>query len=189
MNATVAYNASAFDNSLGGQLQVSWPNLGSPLSTWVSKGLQAIGVEPGSDFNTGTLSGSSWASTTIDPAHETRSSSKTAFLNPALTSTGIKVYAHTMAKKILFKNTNQASGVKVETLGISYTLTARKEVIVSAGAFQSPQLLMVSGIGPSSTLQSLGISVIKDLPGVGQNMWDHVMFGVTNGKSMLYLAS
>lgn len=85
-----------------------------------------------------------------------------------------------MAKKVLFKNTNQASGVRVETLGIPYTLTARKEVILSAGAFQSPQLLMVSGIGPRSTLQKFNIPVIKDLPGVGQNMQDHVMFGVTN---------
>ena len=61
-------------------------------------------------------------------------------------------------------------------LGIKSTLKANKEVIVSAGAFQSPQLLMVSGVGPSSTLQQYGIKVVSDLAGVGQNMWDHPFF-------------
>lgn len=65
----------------------------------------------------------------------------------------------------------------MQQVGITWTLTARKEVILSAGAFQSPQFLMVSGIGPSATLKSLGIKVISDLASVGQNMWDHVMFG------------
>ena len=52
-----------------------------------------------------------------------------------------------------------------------YTLSARKEVVVSAGAFQSPQLLMVSGIGPLETLTKYGIPIVADRPGVGQNMW------------------
>jgi choline dehydrogenase len=58
-----------------------------------------------------------------------------------------------------------------------YTLAANREVILSAGAFQSPQLLMVSGVGPASTLESFSIPVIEDRPGVGQNMWDHVESG------------
>lgn len=179
-NATVVYNAAAFDNSLDGPLQVSWPNLGSPLSTWVEIGMAAVGVLPGADLNSGVLNGSSWASTSIDPSNESRSSSQTSFLTNAMANTGIKVYLHTMAKKIVFKNTNVASGVQVETLGIPYTLTARKEVILSAGAFQSPQMLMVSGIGPRDTLEGLNIPVISELPGVGQNMWDHVMIGSTH---------
>ena len=77
-----------------------------------------------------------------------------------------------------------------------YSLSARKEVIVSAGIFQSPQLLMVSGIGPRATLSQYNIPVVADRPGVGQNMWvsrvwaystcyhsrsniikDHILFG------------
>jgi choline dehydrogenase len=84
-----------------------------------------------------------------------------------------------MAKKILLKNGNVASSVQLQTLGITYTLTARKVVILSVGTFQSPQMLMASGIGPPSTLQSFGIPVISALAGVGQNLWDHVMFGTT----------
>lgn len=70
-------------------------------------------------------------------------------------------------------------GVKVATLGIlpTYTIKARKEVILSAGAFQSPQLLMVSGVGPRASLDEFDIPVVAALEGVGQNMWDHVMFG------------
>ena len=68
-------------------------------------------------------------------------------------------------------------GVVVTSNSSAYTLSARKEVILSAGAFQSPQLLMVSGIGPSNTLKQHGIPVISDLSGVGQNMWDSFVFG------------
>lgn len=61
-------------------------------------------------------------------------------------------------------------------MGRQYTLSATKEVIVTAGVFGSPQLLMVSGIGPAATLQRYGIPVIADRPGVGQNMQDHIYF-------------
>lgn len=59
----------------------------------------------------------------------------------------------------------------------TYKLTAKHEVIVSAGAFNSPSLLMHSGLGPANHLKEHSIPVLKDLPGVGQDMWDHVMFG------------
>jgi choline dehydrogenase-like flavoprotein len=60
---------------------------------------------------------------------------------------------------------------------VTYTLHAVKEVVVSAGAFHSPQLLMVSGVGPADTLTALDIPLVAALPGVGQNMWDHILFG------------
>lgn len=82
-----------------------------------------------------------------------------------------------MAKSIVFDANKKTTGVKVKTLLLSFTLKATKEVIVSAGAFQSPQLLMVSGVGPSDQLQKLKIPVVADLPGVGQNMQDHIFFG------------
>ncbi|KAL4919295.1 hypothetical protein BDW62DRAFT_43019 [Aspergillus aurantiobrunneus] len=178
-NASVAYNADVFDNSLNGPLHITWPNFGSPFSTYVEAGLEGIGILPGQDMNSGYLNGSAWAATTINPSDQTRSSSKTSFLNQSILKLNFKVYAHTLAKKINFSGT-KAESVNVETLGIPYTLNATKEIIVSAGAFQSPQLLMVSGIGPASTLEGLGINVVKDLQGVGQNLWDHALFGVVN---------
>jgi choline dehydrogenase len=81
-----------------------------------------------------------------------------------------------MAKKILFTKT-KATGVQVQSNGATTNLQANKEVIVSAGVFQSPQLLMVSGVGPKATLEKLNIPVVADRPGVGQGMQDHVFFG------------
>ncbi|KAL2848834.1 hypothetical protein BJY01DRAFT_246210 [Aspergillus pseudoustus] len=180
-NASVSYNPGAFDNALNGPLQVTWPNYGSPFSTHVEIGLEKIGILPGADFNSGSLNGSSWASTSISPGDQARSSSQTSFLKRATTTTSIKVYTHSMVKKIVIdKTTTTATGVEIESGLVKFTLKARKEVVLSAGAFQSPQLLMVSGVGPKQTLQRYGIPVIKDLPGVGQNLWDHTIFGVVH---------
>lgn len=62
---------------------------------------------------------------------------------------------------------------------LNYTVYARKEVILSAGAYNSPQLLMLSGVGPAADLRRLGIPLVKDLPGVGQHLLDHYLVGVT----------
>jgi choline dehydrogenase len=78
----------------------------------------------------------------------------------------------TQAMQILFDDEKRATSVKVQSAGRNYTLSARNEVIVSAGVMHSPQLLMVSGIGPRTTLEKHNIPVVADLPGVGQNMHD-----------------
>ena len=82
------------------------------------------------------------------------------------------VYQNTLAKKVILDANNKATGVMVETSGlgsgsVSYVINATQEVILSSGAFRSPQMLMVSGIGPAETLQENQIEVIVDLPGVG----------------------
>lgn len=183
-NASAIYNAAAFDNSQNGPVAVTWSNFGSPLGTWHEKGLAAIGIAPGADFQSGALNGSAWIPLTEEAADQTRESSATSFLTSILGDSKLKIYAHTTALKINFKD-NTATGVNVQTLGLKYKITAKKEVIISAGAFQSPQLLMVSGIGPQATLQANGISVLKNLPGVGQNLQDHVLFGVTHAVNVV----
>jgi len=72
-----------------------------------------------------------------------------------------------------------ATGVELQRFGQKFKIKARKEVILSAGAVASPQILMLSGIGPKEHLQSHEISVVQDLPGVGQNLQDHLMAGFT----------
>ncbi len=120
----------------------------------------------------GNIFGFGYTAFTLDSRTQTRSSSETSYLREALLkTTNLAIYKNTLAKKVLFDERNRASGVVVESGGISYTLNATKEVIISAGAFRSPQLLMVSGIGPSKVLSNLSIPVLSDLPGVGQNMW------------------
>lgn len=78
----------------------------------------------------------------------------------------------TQAMQILFDDNKHATGVKVQSAGRDYTLSAKNEVILSSGVFHSPQLLMVSGIGPRETLEKHNIPMIVDRPGVGQNMHD-----------------
>ncbi|OCK80877.1 GMC oxidoreductase [Lepidopterella palustris CBS 459.81] len=175
-NATPQYDLSVLGNG-NGPLDVTFPNYGQPWSSWVQIALKGIGVNPIAGFLSGVLFGSSYTTNTIQPKTQTRESSQTGFLNPALVRGNVIVYQKTLAKKIVFDGNKVATGVLVDTGGAQYTLSAKREVILSSGAFGSPQLLMVSGIGPAATLQNLGIPVISNLAGVGQNMWDHLFFG------------
>lgn len=179
-NASVpAANATAFSGA-DGPLHVSFPNWATPFASWGQLALRQIGVSDISDFSSGELIGSQYCPATIRPDDETRSTSEASYLQQALADdkTRIEVFIHTMAKKINFDSNKTAKGVVVETAGTSYTLNATREVILSAGAFQSPQLLMVSGVGPKKMLQQHNISMVADRPGVGSNMWDHVLFPV-----------
>ena len=143
-------------------------------------------------FNTGSLIGSAFASLTIDRRNAHRSSSESCFLQTALEA-GISptIYKNSLAQRILFSSNKTATGVQVLTAGtfgtpsVNFTLNARKEVIVSAGAFQSPQLLMVSGIGPCGDMATFNISCLSNLPGVGQNMWDHPLWGTTHRVNLI----
>ncbi|KAJ5125084.1 Glucose-methanol-choline oxidoreductase, partial [Penicillium bovifimosum] len=174
-NATPLYNASAFDKD-GQPLQVSYPKYATPFATWAKQGFNELGIEEVQDFNSGSLLGHQFCAMTIQQSDASRSSSESAFLHTGWRSGSWIVYQFAMAKKILFNPRNRATGVVVQQ-GTQFVLTARREVIISAGAFQSPQLLMVSGIGPAEVLNTHGVNLIVDLPGVGQNMWDHVFFG------------
>ncbi|KAM7196338.1 putative GMC oxidoreductase [Rhypophila sp. PSN 637] len=181
-NSTPSYNPDAFPATENNPLHASFSNYGQSWSSWLKSGLAAIGIPEAADFNSGSLMGAQYCTSTIRPSDQTRASSATTFLRSAILSAlaNLKVYTTTRAEKILFSSPTdpkRATGVQVKTGLLSYTLTATKEVIISAGAFQSPQLLMVSGIGPSSQLTPLGIPVIQHLPGVGQNLWDHPTFG------------
>ncbi|KAI8266013.1 Dehydrogenase patE [Colletotrichum sp. SAR11_239] len=177
-NATVVFDASAYSGD-GGPLQVSWNNWVDPTLTWLAKVILSLGltISP-KGFSSGELVGhGAWVPSTIEPEKAHRSTSESTFLRQAIKDTGIIVYTHTQATKILFNGT-QATGVSVNSQGVDYTLTARKEVILSAGTFHSPQLLQVSGIGSRERLEALSIPVIADVPGVGQNLQDPIQIFV-----------
>ena len=175
-NASASYREDAF-SATGGPLDVSYANYAQTFSSWMQESFNEIGIATTEDFNSGSLLGCQYCSSTITPANENRASSQTTFLDSVANNANIKVYSATLAQKILFDSTKTSTGVLVSTADVPYTLTATKEVILSAGAFQSPQLLMVSGIGPADQLQSLDIPILADRPGVGQNMTDHIFFG------------
>lgn len=177
-NASLGYNHSAFSGD-GGPLEVSIPVWANAFTSFVKNALNDLGLRTAVDFVSGSLAGVQYNMNTIDPRDQTRSSSESSFLRAALRDTALMVYKNSLATQILFSsdNNNTATGVLVNTAGATYTLHAGKEVILSAGTFQSPQLLMVSGIGPPETLRAHAIPLRAALPGVGQNLWDHLLFG------------
>ncbi|KAK4663015.1 hypothetical protein QC763_601080 [Podospora pseudopauciseta] len=179
-NASAEFNINAFSTTGGGPLQVSYANYANSFSTWMEPALNEIGIGPTQDFNSGSLMGAQYCASTIRPETQTRDSSQTSFLREASGRRNLKVYMTTLGKKIVFDENKRATGVVVESrpFGLfEYTLKAKREVIISAGAFQSPQLLMVSGVGPRVELAKHKIPLIADRPGVGQGMQDHVFFG------------
>jgi choline dehydrogenase-like flavoprotein len=180
------YDPKDFGSSSTAPLQVSYPHLPQNFSKFMQLSLNEVGTPTANSFNGGVLNGVQYASTTIDPDDSHRSTSH-AFLDAAKGRPNFQGYYNTYAKKILFannpQNQAQAVGVAISTapLGIGTTdvVYARKEVILSAGAFQSPQLLMVSGIGPQSQLSQFNIAPIYINENVGKNMQDHIFFGPT----------
>ncbi|KAF2135275.1 GMC oxidoreductase [Aplosporella prunicola CBS 121167] len=175
-HSNILYDSEAFDSS-GGPLQVSYANYYSPTSLYVKRGFEKLGLAETAGAQSGKLLGFTEYPYTLDPDDATRSSSETSFLQYAMLSTNLQIYQHTLAKRILFNGSKSANSVLVDTSGASYILTANKEVIISAGALRSPQLLMVSGIGPRNTLMAHGIPVLSNLEGVGKNWIDQPFFG------------
>lgn len=174
-NATAQYNPAAYDAS-GGPLQVGFPNYAQPFASWLQPSLNEIGVPTVQDFNSGKLMGCQYSATTINRDMK-RETSETSFLKMAAGRPNLTVIQLALAKKVLFDGNKRATGVIYQVGPLSFMAKAVREVIVSAGAFQSPQLLMVSGVGSAATLNRFNIPVIADRRGVGQGMQDHVFFG------------
>lgn len=183
-NITTNYDESDFSND-GGPVQIGYGQWVTVWGSFMEKAMQALGIKQTTGFNSGNLLGYHWSQSTLRASDQTRSSSVSyihAVDSGSETSNNLKVFTLTQARKIIFDQSSgrpKATGVEVSALlGLTkYTIHARNEVIVSAGAFQSPQLLMLSGIGPTDQLSEHGIDQVVDAPGVGQNMWDHILFG------------
>ncbi|KAF6813053.1 choline dehydrogenase [Colletotrichum plurivorum] len=184
-NATVVFDPADYDET-GGPLQVSWNNWVDPTLTWLARVVLSLGltISP-KGFSSGELAGhGAWVPSTIEPKRAQRSTSESSFLRESIEKTGIIVYTHTQATKVLFNGT-QATGVSVNSQGVDYTLTAGKEVILTAGTFHSPQLLQASGVGAREHLEALSIPVVADVPGVGQNLQDPIQIFVAYPVSTL----
>ena len=102
-----------------------------------------------------------------------RCSAAAAYLDPIKSRPNLSIVTKAMVSKVTFE-AQRATGVEVLRGASTETILARREVVLSAGAFQSPQLLMLSGIGPGADLARLGVPVVSDLPAVGQNLQDHL---------------
>ncbi|HUL19560.1 MAG TPA: choline dehydrogenase [Steroidobacteraceae bacterium] len=104
-----------------------------------------------------------------------RCSAANAYLRPALQRRNLEVRTHALATRILFEG-RRAVGVRYRRDNLRHEVRARREVIVCGGSINSPQLLKLSGVGPGEELADLGIGVVHDLEGVGENLQDHLEF-------------
>ncbi len=102
-----------------------------------------------------------------------RCSTAVGYLRPAMKRPNLKVETRALAHRVLFDG-KRAVGLEYRKDGASHRVRARAEVLLAGGAINSPQLLQLSGVGPAALLKSFGIAVVADLPGVGENLQDHV---------------
>jgi choline dehydrogenase len=108
-------------------------------------------------------------------AHGRRCSTANAYLRPAMQRPNLAVRTHALATAVQFAG-RRAIGVRYQRGGATHEARVRREVIVCAGSINSPQLLKLSGVGAGRELAALGIDVVQDLPGVGENLQDHLEF-------------
>lgn len=136
------------------------------------------GIPLNNDVNGEVQEGAGWFQYTMK--NGVRVSTARAFLSPAMKRDNLKVITKAIVKRVVMEG-GRASGVEFMT-GRSATMVARakREVILSAGAFESPKLLMLSGIGDREQLKKGGIEVKVDLPGVGKNLQDHLFYPVSS---------
>ena len=143
----------------------------NPLyGAFIEAGVQA-GYPPTSDMNGYQQEGFGPMQMTTHKGR--RWSTANAYLRPVLHRPNLKVMVKTLTNRILFDGT-RATGVDVRHKGKQQNLYANREVLCCGGAINSPQLLMLSGIGAADQLKPLGIPVVHNLPGVGENLQDHL---------------
>jgi choline dehydrogenase len=157
-------------HGVGGPLKVSDHSEPHPLCDAFIDAAQACGYARNDDFNGATQEGFGYIQMTA--RNGWRSSAAKGYLHPVRKRSNLTVITHAHATRVLFEGT-RATGIEYLQKGVKQTATAAREVIVSSGAFNSPQLLQLSGLGPAPLLQSLGIKVVADRPGVGANLQDH----------------
>ncbi|BFM10017.1 GMC family oxidoreductase N-terminal domain-containing protein [Simiduia litorea] len=136
----------------------------------------AAGVELGekynADFNGADQEGLGWFQTTQKNGQ--RHSAAAAYLHPVLAQRrNLTVITKALTRRVLFEG-KRATGVEIEVKGERHRLSAAREVIVSCGSFGSPQLLLLSGVGAKAKLDSQAITQVHELPGVGENLQEHV---------------
>ncbi len=156
-----------------GPMGTSYGTVKNPLhAAWLAAAKEA-GYALTDDVNGFRQEGFGRMDMTVDRG--VRASTANAYLRPAMSRPNLRVETRALATQVVFES-KRAMGVRYQQGSTERVARARREVIVSAGSIASPQLLKLSGVGPGAELQQLGIPVVHDLPGVGENLQDHLEF-------------
>ncbi len=173
--------SSNFHGSTG-ELSVTKPQDPSPVGRIFVKAGQAAGLPENTDFNADTQLGLGIYD--VKQRRGKRESSYTAFVEPVLSRSNLTIMTHTEVVSLIIEG-DRVTGLNAEVKGTPETIQASKEVILSAGTIVSPRILLASGIGDREQLKALGIECHQHVPGVGENLQDHVdsMVTVRSDKS------
>jgi choline dehydrogenase len=160
----------------GGPLNVADLRYVTPLSrAFVAAGIE-LGLDPNADFCGSTQEGIGFHLTTQKGGK--RHSAADGYLKPILNRPNLIIITGALATHLLVQN-HRAVGVSYESeVGGSKQIEVVREVLLCAGAISSPQLLLLSGIGPAKYLREIGVELVQDLPGVGENLQDHLGIGL-----------
>jgi choline dehydrogenase-like flavoprotein len=162
--------ANDFHN-VGGEWRIEFPRVKWEILERVREAAAEAGIPPIDDFNRGDNEGSCYFH--VNQKRGRRWSAARGFLKPVLHRENLKLETGVLVERVLFDG-RRAVGVAYRQDGVEKTARARGEVILSAGAIGSPQILMNSGVGPAAHLSQHGISIVLDKPGVGSNLQDHL---------------
>jgi choline dehydrogenase len=166
------YQLGDANHGQGGPLRVERQRLNWPILDAVREAAGELGVPATDDFNTGNNEGAGYFD--VNQRHGVRFSAARAFLRPVRKRANLRIVTHAQAERILFDGRRAAGILFRGADGRLAKATVGRELLLSAGAINSPQLLQLSGIGPASLLQENGIKVLHALSGVGENLQDHL---------------
>ncbi|MEZ5765862.1 MAG: choline dehydrogenase [Xanthobacteraceae bacterium] len=155
----------------GGPLNVSDQRQADPLSDAFIRAAGEVGIPANADFNGAAQEGAGYYQTTT--RHGRRGSTARTYLRAARQRRNLKIETNALAQRIVFAG-KRATGVEYRMGGQLRSARARREVLVSSGAFNSPQLLQLSGVGPGDLLRQHGIDVVHEAAGVGGSLQDHL---------------
>jgi choline dehydrogenase-like flavoprotein len=158
-------------HSVGGELRIEAPRVHWDLLDAFRAAAEQAGIKSVADFNTGDNEGC--CAFHVNQKRGRRWSAATAFLRPALRRGNLRLETKCLAEGIVFDG-RRAVGVRWRQGGQVRSARCRGEIVLAAGAIGSPQLMLLSGVGPARQLQDLGIAVVADRPGVGGNLQDHL---------------
>ena len=155
----------------GGEWRVEYPRLRWDIIDAFRDAAEQYGIPPVEDFNTGDNEGSCYFH--VNQKRGRRWSAARGFLKPVLHRKNLKLETGCLVEGVMFEG-KRAVGVRWKQDGVERSARCRGEVVMAAGAIGSPQILMLSGVGLAGDLARLGIDVLRDMPGMGANLHDHL---------------
>jgi choline dehydrogenase len=154
-----------------GEWRVDYPRMRWEILDRFQDAAEEVGIAKIDDFNTGDNEGSSYFQ--VNQKNGRRWSAARGFLKPVLGRPNLKLETGALIERVMIEN-GRATGIVYTKGGTQYLAKAKGEIVLAAGAVATPQILQLSGIGSGAFLQSHGIDVVQDLPGVGENLQDHL---------------